>query len=168
MSSNLCIIKWEHSENEVQNTMSRKKQKKRIDAVVPTPLSEFLRKAYNESPKTLKDLEAETEISDSTIGRIFSGETPDPKISQVSRLVVALGLSFWKAAAYAKITDETPADPTEEAQLIAGIIADEPELQSTMEKLIELGPRDRRAVRKWFETLRGPDQDNPLTPPESE
>ena len=168
MSSDLCIIKWEHSENEDQITMPRKKQKKRIVPITPTPLSEFLRKAYGESPKTLKVLEEETGIPDATISRILSGEAPDPKISQVGRLVVALGLSFWKVMAYAGITDEAPADPTEEAQLMAGIIVDEPELQSTMGNLIELGPRDRWAVLKYTELLKQSDQSDPRSPPESE
>jgi len=168
MSSDLCIIKWEYSGSEDQSTMPRKKQKKRITAIAPTPLSEFLRKAYNESPKTLKDLEREIGIPDATISRILSGEAPDPKVRQIGRLVVGLGVSFWKAMSYAKITDEVPADPTEEARLIADIIADEPELKLTMEKMAHLGPSDQRAVRKFVESLRQDDRSNPQSPPKSQ
>lgn len=119
-----------------------------------TALSIFLQAEANAKNMSLRDIEAETGISDSALSRIFSGEVADPKASQLAKIANAIGIPVWKVMARANYTDEGPADPTEEMQRIAAIVSDQPDLQSIMGKLIGLSPRDLRAVRKYIELLR--------------
>jgi transcriptional regulator with XRE-family HTH domain len=117
-------------------------------------LAAYLRDELAARNLTLTDLEAATGIPDATLSRIFSGEVKDPKGSQLARIAQAMQIPAHVILARAGITDTAPADATAELQRIAAIISDKPELQSILDKLIGLSPRDIRAVRKYIELLR--------------
>lgn len=103
---------------------------------------------------SLTDLEAATQIPDATLSRIFSGAVADPKASQLARIARAMGIPVWAVMARAGITDDAPADATEEMARIAAILSDNAELQSILVKLVGLPARDIRAVRKYIELLK--------------
>lgn len=167
MSSDLCIINREDCENGNMGIMADKKKKK--PPVVPLPpLAEFWQKERRQSGITFKEIEAKTGIPDSTVSRWFAGEVADIKASQVAYVSIAMGIPWWKSMLHAWGGTDSPAEPTEEAQRIASIIADEGDLQSLMGNVLELGPRDRRAVRKYIEMLKQDDQNDPQSAQESE
>lgn len=151
MSSISCTIIREVTRSE-KRIMPRKKR-----LVEPPPLARYLTEELANRNLTLLAIEAATGIPDSTLSRIFSGETPDPKASQLAKIARAMGIPGWKVMARAGMTDEQGADSAEELQRIAAIVADHPELQGIMGKLTALGPRDLRAVRKYIELLKGDD-----------
>lgn len=167
MSSVSCTMYWEDCENGNQDTMAGKKKKK--PPIVPLPpLAEFWQKERNESGITFKEIEAKTGIPDSTISRWFAGEVADIKASQVAHVSLAMGIPWWRSMLHAWGGTDSPAEPTVEAQRIAAIIADEDDLQSLMGNVLELGPRDRRAVRKYIEMLKQDDHNDPQSSPESQ
>lgn len=130
--------------------MPRKKAAKKK----PPELAAYLQAELVARNITLTDLEAVTKIPDATLSRIFSGAVADPKASQLARIARAMGIPVWVVMARADITDDAPADATEEMQRIAAIISDNAELQSVLTKLVGLPARDIRAVRKYIELLK--------------
>lgn len=123
----------------------------------PTPLALYLQAEAESRGVTLVALQEATGISDSTLGRIFSGEVKEPKAVHLAKIARALGIPFWKVMDRAGYSDDGPADADEEVRRIAAIITDEPELQSIMHKLVGLSPRDIRVIRKYIEVLKSGD-----------
>lgn len=128
--------------------MARKKKK------TPPGLAAYLQAELVARNMTLTDLEAATQIPDATLSRILTGAVADPKASQLARIARAMHIPVWTVMARAGITDDAPADATDEMQRIAAIVSDDAELQSVLTKLVGLPARDIRAVRKYIELLK--------------
>lgn len=120
----------------------------------PPKLAVYLQEELVARNLTLTDLETATKIPDATLSRIFSGAVKDPKASQLGRIARAMDIPVWVVLARADITDDAPADATDELQRIAAIVSGDAELQSVMAKLVGLSARDIRAVRKYIELLK--------------
>ena len=84
-----------------------------------------LKKAKEMTTKQIADV---TKIPESTLKRIFSGDTPDPYISTIHRIVTALGgsLDYVFADTNAVITvEKTSADAGAEIEKLKAKIADQ-------------------------------------------
>lgn len=133
--------------------MPRKKKKKTIPNTIP-PLARFWQQERERNGLTLAEIAERTDIPDATLSRWFAGEVTDLKASQIAKVSIAMGIPVWKSFARLGIGDDTPADPDAEAQQLALILSDEPELRTMLDDVLVLGPRDRRAVRKLAEMLK--------------
>ena len=134
----------------------------------PSPLATFLREEMDRQSVNQVELARRTGIPDATLGRILNDQVGEVKGSQLNQIAVALGIPFWKVWNRAAITDELPLDPSEEAQQVASILEDDPELAKTMKDLIRFGPKNRKAVLAYMALLRQQIQSDPQSSEESE
>lgn len=128
-------------------------------------LATFLREELDRQGITQVELERRTGIPDSTLSRILSGETPEPKGSQIARLAKALGMPFWRLMLIAGITDEVPDDPDAAALALAQAIQVRPELESILRRAEHLSPENRRALEEYAVFLAARNHTSPPTPP---
>lgn len=113
----------------------------------------FLEAEMKAQGKTLKDLEAETGISDSTISRIFRDQVQEPRASQVMMVAAALGLEFHVVMRRAGLAIPDPAAPSAEAMRQAVALDADPDLAGLLRAVERLRPADRDAVRAYMALL---------------
>ena len=126
-----------------------------------TPLAAFIDEQLDRLNMSQQQLEAASGIPDSTISRIRAGQEAKP--SQIAHLARAFGCKFWYVVQRAGYTTDDPDDPSEEAQRLGAIFADDPILSSVHADLLRLSPANRRAVMQMIRVLLG-EQPDPPTP----
>lgn len=154
MSSTSCTINGENSES--GNVLFMTPQKGL------TPLAAFIEEELDRLQWSQLQLEEASGIPDSTIGRIRGGQEAKP--SQIARLAKAFGRRFWYVVQRAGYTTDDPDNPSEEAQRLGAIFADDPVLSTLHADLLRLSPANRRAVMQMIRALLGEQPDSPVLP----
>lgn len=113
-------------------------------------LATFLREEMDRQGLTQVEIERRTGIPDSTLARILSGETVEPRASQIARIARALGMKFWLLMQIAQLAPDAPGDPSDEAKRLAAAIEARPELRPLMERVEQLDTADREAVEAYI------------------
>ena len=109
-----------------------------------------------------QQLEAASGIPDTTITRIRAGQEPKP--SQIARFAKAFERDFWYVVQRAGYNLGAPDDPSQDAQRLGTVLADDPELRTMNERILRLSPLNRRAVVRVIQALLDGQSDSPDLP----
>lgn len=142
-------------------------QTRKVGTMSVTALATFLREELMRQGKTQQWLEAETGIPDSTLSRILSANVEEPRASQLARIGKALGIDFWVLLQKAGVAGP-PADPDEDAQQIAALVAGDPVLADVLREVSNLTPANRHAILAYIALLRQQEQSGSPGPPGSQ
>lgn len=154
MSSTSCTISREDCKSGNMTVMALQKGL--------TPLAAFIEEELDRLQWSQLELEAASGIPDTTIGRIRSGQEAKP--SQIAHLAKAFGRKFWYVVQRAGYTTDDPDNPSEQAQRLGALFADDPVLGALHADLLRLTPANRRAVMQMIRALLG-EQPDPPDPP---
>lgn len=114
----------------------------------------FLWEEMGRKGLTLPQLEEITGIPDATLSRILNnGVTDGPKAYQLAKIARGLGLKFWYVMQRAGYDVGAPDEPSGEAQRLAAVFLEDPELSALLHDAEPLDPRDRDAVRAYIADL---------------
>lgn len=136
MSIGLCIIKREDFGSGKSESM--------------TALAAYLREEMERKGVSQLELERRSGIPDATLSRILNGTTRDPKASQLAQIAKGLEVPFWRLMQHAGYTSEIPGDPSQEAQRLATLLEDRPELKAVMERVASLSLEDQEAIQDYI------------------
>jgi transcriptional regulator with XRE-family HTH domain len=136
MSSSLCIIKRGDFGSGKSEPM--------------TALAVYLREEMERQGVSQLELERRSGIPDATLSRILNGTTKDPKASQLAQIASSLEIPFWRLMQHAGYTAEDPSDPSQEAQRLATLLEDRPELKAVMGKVANLSSEDQEAIQDYI------------------
>lgn len=136
MSSGLCIIKRGDFGSGKSTSM--------------TALTAYLREEMERKGISQIELERRSGIPDATLSRILNGVTRDPKASQLAQIASSLEIPFWRLMQHAGYTAENPGNPSQEAQRLATLLEDRPELRAVMEKVADLSLEDQEAIQDYI------------------
>lgn len=140
MSSNLCIIMWEHGKSGKRLAVSR--------------LADYVREEMARQGMTQTELDQRSGIPDSTLSRILTGDVDEPKPSQIARIAKALGLPFWSLMLRAGYTTETPGDPDEETRRLADVLTARPLVHEIAHEAETLTAEEQHAVLAYIALIR--------------
>lgn len=116
-----------------------------------TPLAVFIEEELDRLQWSQLDLEAASGIPDTTIGRIRNGQ--EAKFSQIALLAKAFGCQFWYVLQRAGYALDDPDNPSENAQRLGTIVADNPELSTLLDGVLRLSLPNRHAVARMIQAL---------------
>jgi transcriptional regulator with XRE-family HTH domain len=116
-----------------------------------TPLAAFIESELDRLNMSQQQLEAASGIPDSTLGRIRAGQEAKP--SQLARLAKAFDRDFWYVVQRAGFNLGSPGEPSEDAQRLGVVFADDPELSALSDRLLRLSPPNRKAVVRMIQVL---------------
>jgi len=117
-------------------------------------LGDYVREEMDRQGVTQVELERRTEIPDSTLARILSGETDEAKPSQIARIAKALDLKFWALMQRGGYTTETPDDPDEETRRLADVLTARPLLREIVREAEQLTAEEQDATLAYMVLLR--------------
>lgn len=113
-------------------------------------LATYIREVMDEQGMTQLELEQRSGVPDSTLSRILKGKVRDPKASVLAQIAKGLNVPFWRLMQHAGYTAEDPGAPTQEAQRLATLLEDRPELKAIMEQVADLTTEDREVVQEYI------------------
>jgi transcriptional regulator with XRE-family HTH domain len=116
-----------------------------------TPLAAFIESELERLNMSQQQLEAVSGIPDTTIMRIRAGQEAKP--SQLARFAKAFERDFWYVVQRAGYSLGPPGDPSQDAQRLGVVFADDPELSALSERLLRLSPPNRKAVVRMIQVL---------------